>query len=161
MKILSIAAMLVVALSACILIAGQLGFLRGKTPERLGVANGKLQPPSLNPNSVSSQAAMHTDHPQREYAAIAPLAYVGEGNAAMNKLELILKGRENTIVITRDPEYIYAQGTTAALKFIDDLEFWLDNANSAVQVRSSSRLGRKDFGANRARIEAIRAQFSS
>ena len=28
------------------------------------------------------------------------------------------------------------------------------------QVRSSSRLGQKDFGVNRARIEALRAQLS-
>jgi uncharacterized protein (DUF1499 family) len=28
-------------------------------------------------------------------------------------------------------------------------------------VRSASRLGRKDFGVNRARIEAIRARFAA
>ena len=42
------------------------------------------------------------------------------------------------------------------MKFVDDAEFWFDPANSVVQVRSASRIGRKDFGVNRARIEAIR-----
>jgi uncharacterized protein (DUF1499 family) len=46
------------------------------------------------------------------------------------------------------------------LKFTDDLEFWLDRPASVIQVRSSSRLGRKDFQVNRQRIEAIRAQFT-
>jgi uncharacterized protein (DUF1499 family) len=30
-----------------------------------------------------------------------------------------------------------------------------------IQVRSASRLGRKDFGVNRARIEAIRVRWAS
>lgn len=63
-------------------------------------------------------------------------------------------------MITREPGYIYAQNTTLWFKFTDDMEFLLDQPSSLIQVRSSSRLGRKDFGANRARMEAVRAQFS-
>ena len=161
MKILSIAATLTVALAASVLIVGQLGLLSGKAPERLGVANGKLQPPSLTPNSVSSQAALYPEHPQRKYAEIAPLNYTGDGQAAMKQLVLILKSSERTKVITQNSGYIYAQSTTAVLQFTDDLEFWLDSQNAVIQMRSASRLGRKDFGVNRARIEAIRARFSS
>jgi len=36
------------------------------------------------------------------------------------------------------------------------VEFWFDPAAGAVQVRSASRLGSKDFGVNRARIETLR-----
>ena len=161
MKFLSIAATLAVALVAIVLIAGQLGFLNGKAPQGLGVTHGKLQPPSLTPNSVSSQSALYPEHPQRENAEIAPLNYTGDGNAAMSQLALILKSTEHTTVVTVHPDYIYAQSTTALLKFTDDLEFWLDSQNAVIQVRSASRLGRKDFGVNRARIEAIRARFAS
>lgn len=161
MKVLSIAATLVLTLTAGVLIVGQLGFLSGKAPERLGVVDGRLQPPSLTANSVSSQSAMYPDHPQRDYAMIAPLSYTGDGNAAMKKLATILKGREGTTVVTQNPDYIYARSTTSLLKFTDDLEFWLDSQNSVIQIRSASRLGRKDFGVNRARIEAIRARFAS
>jgi uncharacterized protein (DUF1499 family) len=45
------------------------------------------------------------------------------------------------------------------MKFVDDAEFWFDPSTRAVQVRSASRLGRKDFGVNRERIEAIRARL--
>lgn len=161
MKFLSIGAALIVALSASVLVTGQLGGLSGKTPQHLGLVDSKLQPPSLTPNSVSSQAALYPDHPQRDYAEIAPLTYTGEGNAAMKKLALILKSRDHTTVITQNPDYIYAESTTTLLKFTDDLEFWLDRQNAVIQVRSASRLGRKDFGTNRARMESIRAQFSS
>ena len=161
MKFVTIAATLVVTLGASVLIAGQLNLLAGKMPKNLGVTHGRLQPPSLTPNSVSSQAALYRDHPQQAYADIAPLNYTGDGQVAMNQLALILKSSERTTVITEEPGYIYAQSATALLKFTDDLEFWLDRQNAVIQMRSASRLGRKDFGANRARIEAIRARFSS
>ena len=161
MKLLTIAATLFITLGAGVVIGGQLGLLSGKTPENLGVAAGKLQPPSLTPNSVSSQATLYPEHPQKDYASISPLSYSGDGNAAMSKLALIVRSQKGTVLVTTQPDYLYAQSTTAVLKFTDDVEFWLDSQNSVIQVRSASRLGRKDFGVNRARIEAIRAQFSS
>ncbi|GAB2902908.1 hypothetical protein GCM10027046_35250 [Uliginosibacterium flavum] len=47
--------------------------------------------------------------------------------------------------------------TTPWLKFVDDLELWFDPAKQVVQVRSASRVGRKDFGINRQRVESLRA----
>ena len=161
MKFVSMAATLVVILGASVLIAGQLNLLAGKTPQNLGVINGKLRPPSLTPNSVSSQAGLYPAHPQRMYADIAPLNYTGDGDVAMNQLALLLNSSARTTVITQGSVYIYAQSQTAVLRFTDDLEFWLDSPNGVIQMRSASRLGRKDFGTNRARIEAIRARFST
>ena len=43
------------------------------------------------------------------------------------------------------------------MKFVDDLERWVDPVNQVVQVRSVSRMGRKDFGVNRERVETLRA----
>ena len=53
------------------------------------------------------------------------------------------------------------QFTTKMMKFVDDAEFWFDPRANVVQVRSASRLGRQDFGVNRARIEAIRARLEA
>jgi uncharacterized protein (DUF1499 family) len=44
---------------------------------------------------------------------------------------------------------------------VDDAEFWLDPAAGVIQVRSASRLGSKDFGVNRKRIEAIRSRYAN
>ena len=46
------------------------------------------------------------------------------------------------------------------MRFVDDVEFWADPASGVVHVRSASRVGRKDFGVNRARIEAIRGRLA-
>ena len=161
MKIMGYLAMALVALAVAVVIAGQLSLLSGSTPDKLGVTDGRLRPPSGNPNSVSSQAGLYPDHPQKAYAAIAPLKYSGDGEAAMARLDSLLQKEERTTVVRRGPGYLYAQSTTAVLKFTDDVELWLDKANGVIQVRSASRLGRKDFGVNRARIEAIRARFTS
>ena len=57
------------------------------------------------------------------------------------------------------PDYLRAEAETRWLRFVDDLEFWANPARGVVELRSASRLGRKDFGKNRVRIEAIRAAY--
>ncbi len=139
-----------------LLIAGQLGLLRGKAPQDLGLKEGKLKRPSRTENSVTSQADLWPDHPMKVYAGIAPLKASGDGSAEMASIADALKAMPRTVIVTQEPGYIYAQSTTALLKFTDDIEFVLDAGKGIIDVRSSSRLGRKDFGVNRARVEAIR-----
>jgi uncharacterized protein (DUF1499 family) len=160
MKILWSLALLVLVLTLALVIAGQAGLLAGKAPSRLGVTDGRLKPPSSTPNSVSSQAGLYPDNPQQAYAAIAPLTFKGDGKVAIKQLAQVLTKWERTVIVTQNADYLYAQCTTALLKFTDDVEFWLDKPNNVIQVRSSSRLGRKDLGVNRARVEAIRAAFA-
>ncbi len=160
MKILWFIALLVVVLALALVIAGQMGLLAGKAPSRLSVTDGRLKPPSSTPNSVSSQASLYPDHPQQAYAAIAPLTFKGDGEAAIKQLAQVLTQMPGTVIVTQNADYLYAQSTTALLKFTDDVEFWLDKPNNVIQARSSSRLGRKDFGVNRARVEAIRVAFA-
>jgi uncharacterized protein (DUF1499 family) len=147
----------VALLALVLLIAGQMGMLRGKPPVDLGVKDGKLKRPSLTENSVTSQASLWPDHPQQAYAAIAPLAVAGDGSAEMAKIASILQAMPRTVVVQKDDGYIYAQCTTQLLKFTDDAEFYLDKSAKVIHVRSASRVGRKDFGVNRARVEQIRA----
>ena len=160
MKILWFLALLVVVLALVLVIAGQMGLLAGKAPSRLGVTDGRLKPPSSTPNSVSSQASLYPDHPQQAYAAIAPLTCKGDGEAAIKQLAQVLTQMPRTVIVTQNADYLYAQSTTALLKFTDDVEFWLDKPNHVIQARSSSRLGRKDLGVNRARVEAVRTAFT-
>ncbi len=160
MKIIGFIFWIIPALAILLVIAGQLGMLKGKSPSNLGVKDGKLKLPSKTPNSVSSQAHLYPDHPQKDYAAIEPFKFTGDGDFSMEKLAKILEKRERTIIISRDSDYIYAQCSTKLLKYTDDVEFSLDKAAGVIHVRSSSRLGRKDLGVNRARIESIRAEFN-
>lgn len=150
---------IVVVVFTLLVLAGQMGLLRGKAPASTGVTEGKLKPPSKTENSVSSQTSLHPDHPMRAYADIAPLTYTGEPADAWTKLKQIVATQPRTTVIKADESYFYVQCTTFLLRFTDDVEFWHDEANRVIHVRSSSRLGRKDFGVNRKRIEVIRAAF--
>jgi uncharacterized protein (DUF1499 family) len=146
------------ALAVVAVLAGQLGFLSGNAPGDLGVKDGRLKPPSQTENSVSSQASLHPDHPMRGYAQIAPLALSGDGPATIAKLSKLLQGMPGVkIVQDKGDGYLYAQCTTPLMKFVDDLELWFDPVNQVVQVRSASRVGRKDFGVNRQRVEMLRA----
>ena len=147
----------IVLLVVVALAAGQLGFLQGTPPADLGVRNGKLKPPSMTENSVTSQAALYPDHPQRKYADIAPLALKGDGPATLAKIKAIVDGMEGAQVVKSEPGYLYAQFTTKLMKYVDDAEFWFDPAANVIQVRSASRVGRGDLGVNRKRIEAVRA----
>jgi uncharacterized protein (DUF1499 family) len=139
---------------------GQAGLLRGTPPTNLGVQDGRLRPPSMTRNSVSSQADLWPDHPQRESARIAPLAYRGDGAAAMARLRSVIEATPGARVLGQSDDYLRAEFETRVLRFTDDAEFWLDRGAGVIHVRSASRLGRDDLGANRARIEALRRRYA-
>ncbi|WP_310461106.1 DUF1499 domain-containing protein [Sphaerotilus sp.] len=152
--------LVLLSLVAALLTGARFGLLNGQRPGDLGVTNGRLKPPSPTPNSVSSQAPLYPTHPQLGYASIPPLPQRG-GSAAtsLQVLVEVLQGMPGVTVIERRPDYLYAQAQTRWLRFVDDVEFWVDPASGAIEVRSASRLGRKDFGVNRQRIDAVRAAY--
>lgn len=151
----------VAALTVLVVAAGQLGWLQGTPPADLGVHDGRLKPPSMTENSVSSQTALYPDHPQRSYAAIAPLALRGDGPATLARIQTIVAGMAGATVVRSEAGYLYVQFTSSGLKFVDDTEFWFDPVNKVIQVRSASRIGRGDLGVNRKRIEIIRAALAA
>ena len=95
----------------------------------------------------------------REYARIAALPASGGASAAMARVRAVVERLPGATVVEQRDDYLYAQFETPALRFVDDVEFWYDPAAQAIAVRSASRIGRKDFGVNRARVEAIRGQL--
>ena len=145
---------------AAVWVAARLGAFSGRPPDNLGLREGKLKPPSKTPNSVSSQAALWPDHPQRDYAAIAPLPLQGDGPATIARLAQLIESIDGARIVERRPDYLYARFTTPLMRFVDDAEFWFDPAAGVVQVRSASRVGRGDLGVNRARVEALRARLA-
>ena len=143
------------------LLAGQLGLLKGTPPTDLGVHEGRLKPPSKTPNSVSSQASLYPDHPQRSYAEIAPLPGNGDPEAALDRIASIVEAMDGARIVRKEPGYLYAQFTSRLMKYVDDAEFWLHPAAGVIQVRSASRLGSSDLGVNRKRIEFIRQKLQN
>jgi uncharacterized protein (DUF1499 family) len=144
-----------IALPVVLVLAGQLGFLSGQAPTDLGVQAERLKAPSLTRNSVSSQAALHPDHPQLAYAQIDPLPLRGSPQDSMALLQRALAAEPGVRIVMSTEGYLRATATTQWLGFVDDLEFWLNPTQAVIEVRSASRLGREDFGANRSRLERI------
>jgi uncharacterized protein (DUF1499 family) len=149
-------AIFLIVVAVLILAAGRLGLFAGSTPERLGVQDGKLKPPSKTPNSVTSQADLWPDAPQRDYARVAPLPLRGDAPATIARVAQVVASMPGARIVERRDDYLYAQFTTPILRFVDDVEFWVDPAAGVLQVRSASRVGRSDLGVNRTRIETIR-----
>jgi uncharacterized protein (DUF1499 family) len=151
----------IVVLAIAVALAGQLGLLGGRTPADLGVHDGRLKPPSMTPNSVSSQAALYPQHPMRDYARIEPLPLHGSGPKTLERIRRIVETMHGAKVVQATSGYLYVQFTSRLMKFVDDTEFWADPQAGVIQVRSASRLGIKDLGVNRARVEAIRARLAA
>lgn len=148
------------ALVLLAILAGQAGLLSGRMPNNLGVRDGRLKPPSKTPNSVSSQANLWPAA-RADDAHVEPLPARGDAVASIARVKVIVEAMPGAQVIQSRSDYLHVQFTTKLLKFVDDAEFWFDPATQTIQVRSASRVGRSDYGVNRARIEAIRAGLST
>jgi uncharacterized protein (DUF1499 family) len=160
MRALAVLAVVFLIIPLLLLAAGQFGFLRGPPPGERGLRDGKLKPPSRTANSVSSQAgAWPASEYAVEYARIEPIRYSGDAVLAMNRLRDVLKAWPGATVVEDRPDYIAVEFETRWLRFVDDAEFLLDPAERVIDVRSQSRLGRKDFGVNRERVEALRRKL--
>ena len=151
-------ALVVAVLILLPLAAGQGGLLSGQPPPDLGVRDGRLKPPSNTPNSVSSQAWLWPG-PRDRAAQIEPLPASGEAAATMAQLKTVAESMPGARIAEARDDYLRVEFSTRWMKFVDDAEFWFDPSTRTVQVRSASRLGRKDFGVNRERIEAIRSRL--
>lgn len=124
-----------------------------KRPDNLGVKDGRLAPPKRSPNCVSSQA----DPADAEHY-VAPIPFKGGAPEAMAAVRKAVESMPGATVIRQDGNYLYAEFRTKIMRFVDDVEFLYDEKAGLIHVRSASRLGRRDFGVNRARVEAIRSR---
>jgi len=125
-----------------------------RRPRRLGVVDGRLAPCSGSPNCVSSQSSGAPHE-------IEPIAFDGDPGVALGRLATLLEQMAGAVIVQRDERYLHAEFTSRILRFIDDLELWVDIRNRQVQVRSASRVGYSDLGANRRRVEALRQAFAA
>lgn len=124
----------------------------GRQPTNLGLRDGRLAPCRPTPNCVSSQA-----DPSDAVHYVAPIPFRGAPVEAMAAVRRAVESLPRAVVLRHEPDYLYAQFRSRMLGFVDDVEFAYDAKSGAIEVRSASRLGRGDFGVNRARVEAIRA----
>jgi uncharacterized protein (DUF1499 family) len=134
-----------------------MGLLSGSRPDGLGFNAGKFKPCSWKPNCVSS-----TIDPRDDAAHyIEPLAFSDTPVAAWKRLTSIVSAVPRSVTVREESGYLQLEFSSKLMGFTDDVEFALDAKAGKIHVRSASRLGVRDFGVNRARVEAIRARFAA
>ena len=138
-----------------ILLEQPMGLFSGSPPTDLGFTTGKFKPCPWKPNCVSSTVSSgDTKH------YIEPLKLIGPAEEGWKKLKNMLASTPRVRIIVEQSGYLYAEFKTPVMGFVDDVEFALDASAQVIHVRSASRLGTRDYGVNRARIEALRIQLT-
>jgi len=143
-------------LAVAVLAAGWGGLFAGTRPADLGIHDGQLAPCRPTPNCVASQV-----NPADAEHYVAPIAFRTDARSAWAALVAAARRSERAEIVAERPGYLRAEFSSRVLGFVDDVEFQLDAGARRIHVRSASRLGRGDFGVNRARIEAIRARLAA
>ncbi len=125
----------------------------GTRPTNLGVKEGKLLLCPVTPNCVSSQAEKTDSH------FIEPFKYSVDLSIAFSQLRSLIESQDRTTIISASETYINVEFKSRLMRYVDDVEFYFDDANKIVHIRSASRLGSSDWNVNRKRIESIREQL--
>ena len=84
---------------------------------------------------------------------------MGSAKDAQKRLLAVLVSLKRTRVVTLEEDHIYAESVSAVMRFVDDLEFFFDDRQKVIHVKSASRVGYSDLGVNRRRVEKIRKLF--
>ena len=113
--------------------------------------DGKLSSCPDSPNCVCSDADRADSH------YVPALAFSADAGRTWQALIEFLEAANEYTLVERTNDYIHAEARTRLLRFVDDVEFHLRPDEKEIAVRSASRLGYSDLGANRRRIEALRS----
>ena len=123
----------------------------GSPPSSLGVKEKRLSACPSSPNCVSSQS-------DDERHRIDPLRFTSAPGEAMGRLKRVILGMKRARVVRETSDYIHVEFRTL-LGFVDDAEFYLDESQKVIHLRSASRVGYWDLGVNRKRMESVRRAF--
>ena len=111
-----------------------------------------LTPCPSSPNCVSTLAPAND-----ERHAIEPYRYRKSRAEAKEVLKATVASLPRTKLVKEEENYLHYEFTSRLLRFVDDVEFMLDDDSNTIHFRSASRVGYGDLGVNRNRMEEIRA----
>lgn len=102
-----------------------------------------------SPNCVFTMAA-------GESHAIAPYRYQTSLGKAKAVLKHFFVQFPRTELVKENEDYLQYEVKSYLFGFVDDVEFWFDEAAKTIHFRSAARSGYYDFGVNRRRMERVR-----
>jgi uncharacterized protein (DUF1499 family) len=108
-----------------------------------------LPPCAQWPNCVTTESTdpMH---------AIAPMRLAVPPEQAWPALRGAVELLPETRIVTDTGQYLHAESRSGRLGFVDDLNVLLRPGSEMIAIRSASRVGLNDLGANLRRVETIR-----
>ncbi|MED5240289.1 MAG: DUF1499 domain-containing protein [Pseudomonadota bacterium] len=111
-----------------------------------------LAPCPNSPNCVSSLSGSK-DH------WVAPLEVSDTRDTSLQRVQSVLDSLPRVDYDVVGPARINARFKSMVLRFTDDVTFYV-RENGTVEVRSASRVGYWDLGANRRRVESLREKLA-
>ncbi len=101
-----------------------------------------------------------SEYPDDSAHFIEPIALSGtDPSDALEKARAVISALGGKIQSDAE-NYLAATFTSSLFRFVDDLEIRLDATQRVLHVRSASRVGRSDLGANRKRVEELRKRLA-
>lgn len=152
--------MKIVLLIICSLIlAGLVYFFylgyKSQTGSAPGLVNKKLSPCSSKPNCICTE---YTD--DRSHFSNA-IKYTSENKQTVfDTIHNTIKETGGIIKNTQN-NYIAATYTSNIFRYVDDFEIRIDYENKLIHIRSASRVGHSDLGANLKRVELFKELIAS
>lgn len=116
------------------------------------IPNMKLKQCPDSPNCVSSQS-------DSESHKISPLPYKSSAEEAMHHIKKTILAFPRTKLIEEKDQYLHVEFKSFIFRFIDDVEIIVDDSENVIHLRSASRVGHSDLGANLRRVEEIKNNF--
>lgn len=122
-------------------------------PKGLGSSKGQLADCPSSPNCVSTQASEES-HRTKPFLLALP------ADEAWARVPEAIEAMEGGRIAEQTDVYLHAEFTSPLMNYVDDLELLLLPERSRIAVRSASRTGWWDMGANRERVWQLRRQLS-
>jgi len=126
----------------------------GNRADEIGIDFSGLRGCPKSPNCVSSEA-------KDEQHAIEAFGLKGDPDVSWPLIQDEIVSMSGWAIVTATDNYIHVECKSRIFRFVDDLELYLNSSNEIISIRSASRIGYSDFGANRRRVELLRSGLRS
>lgn len=125
-------------------------------PNYLGLFDGRFVACPESPNCISSFAAV--DDAEHYFP---PWATSDDPQQDWQQLLQLIKAESRLSIIEHDGAYLYVEARTPIMRYVDDLQWYLDEKQRRIYVYSASRLGYSDLGKNRSRMERLKSLWQA
>ncbi|MFH2047713.1 MAG: DUF1499 domain-containing protein [Pseudomonadota bacterium] len=149
-KIIIVFVIIFVAITILLIVFGHIS----RSGKPAGLLEGELLKCPAKPNCVCSEQKNDTGH------YIDPIIISQKSSDETMKIIKDTIQELGGIIQTETGTYLAATFSSAIFGFVDDLEIRIDSTQKSIHIRSASRVGYGDLGANKKRTELIKDLYN-